>query len=437
MWVVLWCVGVAAGCGDKKKGEAPRGGAYGSAGSKPVGAESATGRQGRTWSKRVLLVTSSQFAVEGGKATAKTEPARLDVLSNGGGSWWSETVRDADSNVFHKALPMKNAKGEPGVVTLGGSKALIKFWKYRKGRWDSNTWWEGSFGGSFNRMRDAELGDLLGTGTPVLAVGTHDQGVMALVSPKAKGEAQVTVLDRKPNTFIHEVEVGDLNGDGVMEAYTTPSEPNRLGADVQKGAVVRYVPKVGKRGEVVAELGNRHAKEILVADVDGDGRQELYVAVEAKTRGKGASLTVEEPVEIRRYGADTDPKAGVVIGRLPGERFCRFLTSGNVHGQDKRVLVAAAFSTGVWILSPGKNPDGQWSVSNVDRDSGSFEHAALLTDLDQDGKDELYVASDKHGEIRRYVWHGGKPRREVIYRWSPPASRLTWNLVAAPSAHVR
>ena len=31
---------------------------------------------------------------------------------------------------------------------------------------------------------------------------------------------------------------------------------------------------------MVADLGDRHAKEILVGDVDGDGTDELYVSVE-------------------------------------------------------------------------------------------------------------------------------------------------------------
>ena len=45
---------------------------------------------------------------------------------------------------------------------------------------------------------------------------------------------------------------------------------------------MRYVPAKGEGRFVVADLGLRHAKEILVDDVDGDGRDELYVAVEGE-----------------------------------------------------------------------------------------------------------------------------------------------------------
>ena len=40
-------------------------------------------------------------------------------------------------------------------------------------------------------------------------------------------------------------------------------------AQSKPGKVVRYVPKHRSGPEVVADLGNRHAKEIYVGDVDG------------------------------------------------------------------------------------------------------------------------------------------------------------------------
>ena len=70
--------------------------------------------------------------------------------------------------------------------------------------------------------------------------------------------------------------------------------------------------------------------------------------------------------------------------------------------------------------------------SIIDRNSAGFEHAALLTDLDGDGMDELYVASDKHFEVRRYVWDGRKLAREVIYKRPDKRSIFTWNLMPVP-----
>jgi len=165
--------------------------------------------------------------------------------------------------------------------------------------------------------------------------------------------------------------------------------------------------------------------------VDGDGTDELYVAVEALTKGRGAGLEIVEPVEIRRYDADTAPDAKVIIATIP-DRLCRFLTVGDVDGDGKKEMVAASFSKGLWLLRPGKNPKSEWGVESIDRDSGGFEHAALLTDLDGNGTDELYVAADVQGELRRYVWVRGRAKRELILKREIPMSRMTWNINPVP-----
>ena len=84
------------------------------------------------------------------------------------------------------------------------------------------------------------------------------------------------------------------------------------------------------------------------------------------------------------------------------------------------------------LLRPGADPRGKWRKQQVDRNSAGFEHAAILTDLDGDGVDELYVASDKHKELRRYVWNGSRLEREVIYRRPDARPIFTWNLMPVP-----
>jgi hypothetical protein len=377
-----------------------------------------------------LLLAYSQFQVVDGKATAKPGPARLDILTREGGEWKTEILEDAQSNVLHKALVLTPRGQPPGILTLGGSGAYVKLWRRTKGKLQASTLWHAEFGGKFNRMRDAEIADLYGDGTPAIAVATHDQGVVAVLRQRVN-KWKVERIDKKKDTFVHEIEIGDLDKDGTLEVYATPSEPNKLDAEAQRGEVVRYVPKKGEGPTVVADLGNRHAKEIYVGDVDGDGTDELYVAVEALTKGRGASLEIVEPVEIRRYDANTAPDAKVIIATIP-DRLCRFLTVGDVDGDGKREMVAASFSKGLWMLRPGKDPRSEWGVESIDRDSGGFEHAALLTDLDGDGTDELYVAADVQGELRRYVWVRGRAKREVILKRDIPMSRMTWNIMPAP-----
>jgi hypothetical protein len=348
------------------------------------------------------------------------QPATAAFLVREGGSWQYRTLVDEDSNVFHKVMEYAPEPGQRGILTLGGSAAIVRLWP--KGA-EARTLWEVDFGGKFSRMRDGEIADVYGTGASDVVVATHDQGVVAVVRPDGEGGFTVDELDRQENTFVHEVEVGDLDGDGTLEIYATPSLPNKLDGTPQPGEVVRYVPAREEGRKIVADLGDRHAKEILVDDLDGDGRDELYVAVEAVSGGR---------VEIQRYEADTAADAGVTIATLD-DKLCRVLVSGDVEGDGRKEIVAAGFKSGLWLLSPGPGPGDPWTVVSIDRDSSGFEHASLLADLDGDGADELYAASDDHHEVRRYVWKAGAPVREVIFAHPEGMSGFTWNITAVPA----
>ena len=350
-------------------------------------------------------------------------PARLGILARDGETWSYRSVEDADSNVFHKALAYRDTgagSSTEGVLTLGGTGAVVKLWST-----DSTvaSLWEADFGGEFSRMRDGEIGDIYGDGSAAVAVVTHDQGVVAVLRPDGAGGFTVEPLDAEPDTIVHEVELGDLDGDGTIEIYATPTEPNRLDGSAQPGSVVRYVPATGEGRTVVADLGTRHAKEILVTDLDGDGRDELYVSVEAVAGGK---------VQIRRYLADTAPDRGEVMATLD-DRLCRFLTAGDVDGDGTREIVAATYRGGIWLLRPGS---GEWETELIAEDSSSFEHASILLDLDGDGRDELYVASDNQHQLRRYDWGPEGWSHEVLLEHPEDTPRLTWNLTPAPRALV-
>jgi len=368
-----------------------------------------------------LMLALSPFEVSPeGKPLPKPTAARLEILAREGGAWKVTAITDPESNVFHKAIAF-----DGGILTLGGTAAALKLWRPDAAGtgWQAETIWKKDFGGKFSRMRDAEVADLDDDGQPEIAVATHDQGVVAIVKRGPDRAWAVQEIDHEKDTFVHEIEIGDLDGDGVPEVYATPSEPNRLDGSKQSGKVTRYVPARGEGRTVVADLGDRHAKEILAGDVDGDGRDELYVAVEAVSGGR---------VEIRRYDAGTAPTAGAVIAELDDSQ-TRFLTAGDVDGDGRREMVAAGMKSGLWLLRPGPAPaTAPWAKSQIDADSGGFEHAALLTDLDGDGRDELYVASDNQGEVRRYVRVDGRWAREVIHRRQPAGSAFTWNITPLP-----
>jgi hypothetical protein len=374
---------------------------------------------------RGLLLALATFRSEGGKQVPQSE---LVVLTRAGGAWSAATATDPESNVFHKAMVVDLPGAGPSVVTLAGMSAAIKRWqKGADGLEPVETLWQAKFGGQFDRMRDAEAGDLYGDGKLALAVATHDQGVIAIVRAADGGGWQVSELDRKPDTFVHEIEIADLDGDGAREIYATPSAPNKLDGTPQPGEVVRFVPAKGEGRSVVADLGLRHASVLFAGDVVGAGRDELYVSVEAAEGGN---------LEVRRYDAGTGPAAGAVVVTL-ADPMCRFLSAGDIDGDGKREMVLAAKDTGLWLARPGADPKAAWSTESIDPSSKGFEHAALLTDLDGDGADELYVANDSAKQLNRYVWAGGKPVRETIYTSASPNAVLTWNLMPVPAELVR
>jgi len=60
------------------------------------------------------------------------------------------------------------------------------------------------------------------------------------VADEIDGDWQITVVDSAPSTFVHEIEIGDLDRDGHLEFYATPSKPNRASGVSQPGAVLQF-----------------------------------------------------------------------------------------------------------------------------------------------------------------------------------------------------
>ncbi len=428
--VLFVVVALVAGCGSEEK-EAPAAKAPARSAPAPETEAKAAPATPADLSQ-ALALSLAGFAARapGSRELPKPLPARIEFLYRKGGEWKVAFIDDSESNVFHKAMYYETPSGEPRILSMAGSEATVKLWQKGANGYGAETLWRKDFGGKFSRMRDAEVADLFADGSRAFAVATHDQGVVATFHPQADGSYEIKEIDSEPDTFVHEIEIGDLNGDGNLEVYATPSEPNRLDGSHQSGQVVRYVPKINEGRVVVADLQDRHAKEIYVGDVDSNGTDELYVVVEGRV-AKG-SKELEVPVHILRYEAGTDPAAGVVIGEIP-DRLCRFITVGDIDGDGHKEMVASAFSSGLWLLRPNSDPMEPWSVTSIDKDSGGFEHAAVLTDLDEDGADELYVASDKHKEVRQYTWDGAELVRQTIYKRAPGGGGVfTWNIMPVP-----
>jgi len=370
-----------------------------------------------------LVITQAQF-IDDENGKPKPGPARMTILRNDGSRWFEEVVEDPDSNVFHKGMPWRD-----GILTIGAMKAKLKHWKHGNAGWTATTLWEKSWGGKFDRLRDVEVGDVDGDGKEEIVIATHDMGVVAVGDEADDGTWTFREFDQTPDTFVHEVEIGDVDGDGKAEFYVTPSERNKASGVSQPGGVARYDLKDGTYVRtMIVHWPESHAKEILVTDLDGNGTPELYVAKEGHVTKEGGQTKLNDPATIVQLVPEAGGKwTEKPIASLPDEKQLRFLVPGDVTHDGKVDLVAAGMDSGLWVLQRGE--DGAFAAGLVDADSGGFEHATDVADLDGDGKVEIYAAAEKRGKprvLRRYAWDGATWTKTVIAEI--PEKRITWNI---------
>ena len=378
-----------------------------------------------------LYVAQAQFINtrgSDGEVHPSPGPARLEILTRTQTGWDREILEDPQSKVFHKAIWYKPPFEEPGVLTIGATEAYLKLWRKNSSAWTAETLWHPTFGGTFDRLRDFEVGDVTGDHIDDVVIATHDQGVVA-VACWDDSVYRIDELTRQAETFVHEIEIGDVDGDGIMEIFSTPSRPNKLDGSIQPGEIHMFKTQAGRwANRLVDRLESRHAKEILCATLFGEDRPVLFAALEGESLGRQDQNRDSTTIRMYRFAADQITSSDVA--GLPGE-MCRFLTFGDTDGDGRGELVASTKSSGIWKLTPPGSPDSTaWHRELIATGSSGFEHATCLVDLDEDGVAELYVASDDQGELRCYRFDGKKYQQSLV---SPlKADVITFNIGTHP-----
>lgn len=382
-----------------------------------------------------LYLAQAQFYQEkgeGGKMRSVPGPARLVIYTNDGSGWKEEILEDPESNVFHKGAWFVPPAGEPGILTIGATKAFLKVWRKTGGNWSGESLWNPSFGGKFDRLRDFEVADVTGDGANDIIVVTHDQGVVA-AGIWEDGTYRIEELVKAPETFVHEVEVGDVDGDGRSEFFTTPSKPNKLDGSIQPGEIDMFEYDGGEwQHRRVDMLETRHAKEVLCVTLQGEPQAVLLASLEGERIGGDAE---GDSTKIRLYRWSGETITPTDIASLPGQ-LCRFLTYGDTDGDGVKEIVASTKSDGIWKLRPAGPAQGnvpgasgaEWEKELIATGTSGFEHATYLYDFDGDGKDEIYVASDDQGELRCYWFDGSSYQYQVLGQLKERT--ITFNITA-------
>jgi hypothetical protein len=298
-------------------------------------------------------------------------------------------------------------------------------WQYHEGTWSKTDLWTPSFGGKVDRLRDLEVADLNANGRLELIVGTHDQGVVAVLRWH-KGRWQALPIFQKKDTYIHEVEVGDIDGDGTKEIVATPSKPNRYGTS-QAGEirVFHYKGKGKYTDSLVDSFENRHVKEVTLSDIDGDGRDELFVSVEAMLQpGESPDRPlIVEPLEVRKYWFEGGTWQHEVLARFPQAKQARSLVVADFDGDDQSEIALTIMKQGLWHLVPG--PEG-WKANVVDPDARGFEQALAAVDLNGDGQLEIVASDDRKFVVSSYQWKDGSFHKKLAHKL--PFRTLVWNI---------
>jgi hypothetical protein len=370
--------------------------------------------------KAPALLLSQAWFMKDAQGKSKPGPARLEIWREGAAGWNFTRLEDPESNVFHKAVLSEDGS----ILTISAMGAHLKRWKFEDGKWSQDKLWTQSWGGKFDRLRDIEIGDVDGDGADEYVIATHDFGVVAVFNPGVDGaEPEVIELDKKADTFIHEIEIGDIDGDGKLEFFATPSDRNKANVS-QHGEVVMYKWDGTTYARSVVDPGEgTHAKEILVADIDGDGKSEVFSVQEAILENK----KMVKPVTIRQYTRNREGSFSFEEIAQIDDTMTRFIIAEDFDGDGTKELIAAAKKTGLYRVN---RTGSKWTVTQFDANSSSFEHAIVAADLDADGQAELYVAADNQQELKRYDWNGETSTfdKKLIGKLQP--SVFTWNIEA-------
>lgn len=344
------------------------------------------------------------LAVDGPNTSLdKTWTSKIIILDENLGTFTEFLI--SSSNFSHKALIVDiDNDGINELIGIGGDRAIMKLYKIKESKIiDEEIIWNTTF----RRIRDVEFGDLNGDGKPELVAVTHEEGVVGILS-YLNSRWEINEINNLfgEETFIHEVEIGDVDNDGENEFVTTPSFPNIRKNITDSNQSKKPNNQPGKisvfnfldnkfQETIIDSFADSPVKEIVIGDLDNDGKNELI----ASKRGIKVNGTLVENMKILMYNFDSIKNEFIKKEIFSIDDFkSRGMTFSDVDGDGLNELVIGTELKGLLILSESF---GKWKYEVIDS-SIKEVNSVYAFDFDGDMKDEIIAASNENSKVYIY-----------------------------------